>query len=344
MSGEFVMSFLQTCWEEGLSKEAAAELLQRQSVIHAGEQSPAWLEGYEKVAAMAPGGLLPLMRDGYFEKSALNGQTRKAVGSLLGGIKDTIFAGAGKVRSGVGSLVGKPKLNSKGAMTPSLVNRHPKSALAAGVGLGGVAVYGGSKLLSGGPSGDGTYVPSLPSGSYNPDESRKRLDSLVEDDSRGVYDHNKKFFNEGDRRRELEDAVARNDFNSGAAQVELTKMEADRASISSLRKRKFEELDSQANASAEKVKELNSYREKMEDHKKSWLYAPYRGYLKLTGRDPNTVYNDEIARAATEAGDVNSENYRINEMRRKMSDGITSGSSAARSPQQMQNDFFPSYN
>ena len=343
MSGEFVMSFLQTCWEEGLSKEAAAELLQRQSVIHTGEQSPAWLEGYEKVASMAPGGLLPLMRDGYLEKSG-GGRTLHALGDLAGGIKDLAVAGGRKLSSGVGSLVGKPKLNRKGVMTPSLVNRHPKSSLAAGIGLSGAAVYGGSKLLSGGPSGDGTYVPSMPSGSYNPDESRKRLDSLVEDDSRGVYDHNKKFFNEEGRRRELADAVARNDFNSGAAQTELSKMEADRASTSALRKQKFAELDTQANASAEKVKELNGYREKMEDHKKSWLYAPYRGYLKLTGRDPDTVYNDEIARAATEAGDVNSENYRINEMRRKMSDGITSGSAAARSPQQMQNDFFPSYN
>ncbi len=339
MSGEFVMSFLQTCWEEGLSKEAAAELLQRQSVIHTGEQSPAWLEGYEKVAAMAPGGLLPMARDGYFEKSAAGGfrQMGTALVDLLGGAKKAIqggYSGLSRAGHSANSVISKSKI----------LKKNPLATAAAAAGIGGAAVYGGSKLLGGPSGGPSSYVPSMPSGSYNADESKSRLDSLVDDDSRGVYDQNKKFFNEEGRRRELADAVARNDFNSGAAQVELTKMEADRASTTALRKKKFNELDTQANASEEKLKELNGYREKMEGHKTSMLYAPYRGYLRLTGRDPNEVYNDAIAQSATEAGNVASDNYRINEMRRKMSAGVVAGSAASRTPQQMQNDFFPSYN
>lgn len=336
MSGDFVMSFLQTCWEEGLSKEAAAELLQRQSVIHAGEQSPAWLEGYEKVAAMAPGGLLPMVRAGYFEKRALNGQIRKSLGGLLGGIKDTVVAGAGKVRGGANYV-------ADAARKSKAIKAHPLATAAAATSVGAAGMYGISKLMGGG-GGSGSFVPSMPSGSYTPESSAKIRDSLVNADSEGIYDHNKKFFNQEPRRRELADAVARNDFNSGAAQVELQKMEADRSSITALRQKKFGELDTQANASEEKLKELTSYRQKMEDHKTSPWLAPYRGFLRMTGRNPNTVYNDAIAQSANEAGNVATDNHRINEMRRKMSAGLTEGSAKSRTPQQMQNDFFPSYN
>jgi hypothetical protein len=338
MSGEFVMSFLQTCWEEGLSKEAAAELLQRQAVIHAGEQSPAWLEGYEKVAAMVPGGLRPLARQGYFEKSAappVRG-IRTALGHGYEAVKDLFTAS----RRGVKSTVRVPgNINQRMADLPAL-SKSPLPVALAGAGIGAAGIYAGSKLNGGG----GSFVPSMPSGSYTPESSAKIRDSLVAADSEGIYDHNKKFFNQEPRRRELSEAVARNDFNSGAAQVELQKMEQERASTSALRQKKFGELDTQANASEKKLKELNNYRQKMEDHKTSMLYAPYRGFLKLTGRDPNTVYNDAIAQSATEAGNVATDNYRINEMRRKMSAGITAGSAPSRTPQQMQNDFFPSYN
>ena len=312
-------------------------------MIHTGAQSVAWLEGYEKVAAMVPGGLLPMARDGYFEKSALNGQTRKALGSMLGGIKDTIVAGAGKIRSGASSVVGKAKPDATGAVAPPLVARHPRSAAAAGLGIGATGVYAASKLF-GDRDSTGSFVPGMASGTYTPESAAKIKDSLVAADSESVYDHNKKFFNQEPRRRELADAVARNDFNSGAAQVELSKMEADRASITALRQQKFGELDSRANASEEKLKELNTYRQKMEDHKTSPWLAPYRGFLRVTGRNPNTVYNDAIAQSANEAGNAATDNFRINEMRRKMSAGDTEGSTKSRTPQQMQNDFFPSYN
>jgi Spy/CpxP family protein refolding chaperone len=276
-----------------------------------------------------------MAREGYFEKSALNGQTRKAVGSLLGGLKDTIVAGAGKIRGGTNYV-------ADAARKSKALKAHPYAAAAAPLAVGAAGMYGVSKLF--GDSGGGSFVPSMPSGSYTPESAAKIRDSLVNADSEGIYDHNKKFFNQEPRRRELTDAVARNDFNSGAAQVELQKMEADRASTTALRQKKFGELDSQANASEEKLKELNTYRQKMEDHKTSPWLMPYRGFLRMTGRDPNTVYNDAIAQSANEAGNVATDNYRINEMRRKMTTGQTEGSAKSRTPQQMQNDFFPSYN
>lgn len=335
------MSFLTTCWNEGLSKEAAAELLQRQSVVCAGEQSPEWLEGYEKVAAMAPGGLRPLARAGYFEKQG--GRTLDGLVDVVGGIKDLVVRGGSKIKGVAGYVAGKSTTNATGVTVPPLVGRHPRLSAAAGVALGGAAVYGGSKLFGNG-GGNGSYVPSLPSGSYTPESSAKIRDALVDADSEGVYDQNKKFFNQEPRRRELAEAVARNDFNSGAAQVELHKMEAERASTAALRQKKFGELDTQANASASKLKELNSYRQKMEDHKTSALYAPYRTFLRMTGRNPDAVYNDAIAQSANEAGNVSTDNHRINSMRQKLSAGTPQGSAKSRTPQQMQNDFFPSYN
>jgi hypothetical protein len=336
MSGEFVMSFLQTCWNEGLSKEAAAELLQRQSVVAAGEQSPAWLEGYEKMAALVPGGLLPMARQGYFEKNALNGQTRKAVGSLLGGLKDNIVAGAGKIR-GAANTVGGAVQKSK------TIKAHPLWA-GAGVATAGAGLTYGANKMSGSPgSGDGLYVPSLGAGSYNPDNSSKIRESLVDGDSSAIYEHNKKFFNGDARREELRNAVNRNDYNSGAAQAELTKLEAERSEVANFRKSKFAELDNQANASSEKLKELNSYREKMEAHKKSPFW---RGLQRIKFNNPDKVYNEAIGQTAAEAGEVGTNNYRINQMRENMARGYTSGrpGKTSRSPQQMQNDFFPTYN
>ena len=334
MSGEFVMSFLQTCWEEGLSKEAAAELLQRQSVVHVGEQSAAWLEGYEKVAAMAPGALLPVARDGYFDKSAANGRAVKGLVDLLGGMKDSIAAGAGKIRSGANTVAGV-------ARKSKTIKAHPLAASATIAGVGGAAGMYGIPKFFGGPSSSGGYVPSVPSGSYSPETSAKIRDALVDGDSAGIYDHNKKFFGEAGRRAELADAVARNDFNSGAAQVELTKMDADRASTTALRKNKFAELDTQANASETKLKELNEYRTKMEGRKQSPFW---RGLHHITLQDPDKSYNDAIARTATDAGNVATDNHRINEMRRNMAAGYVSGPAKSRTPQQMQTDFYPSYN
>jgi hypothetical protein len=194
------------------------------------------------------------------------------------------------------------------------------------------------------PSGSGgLYVPSLGAGSYNPDNSHKVREALVDGDSSAIYEHNKKFFNGDARREELRNAVGRNDYNSGAAQAELTKLEAERAEVANFRKNKFAELDNQANASSDKLKELNSYRAKMEAHKQSPFW---RGLQRITRQNPDKVYNDAIERTAAESGDVGTTNYRINQMRENMARGYTSGrpGKTSRSPQQMQNDFFPTYN
>lgn len=338
MTGEFVMSFLKTCWEEGLSKEAAAELLQRQSVIHTGGQSPAWREGYEKVASMVPGGLLPLARPGYFEKSAAGGLRRsgKAVLDFFGGLKDTAVDSAKALRTGTGRV-------NTGLAKSKVVRKNPVAVGLAGAGLGGAALYGGSKLLSA-PAGGEYTVPSMAPGGYNPEESAKARDGLVASDSVGLYEHNKKYFGEEDRKRELQQAVDTHAVNSGAAQVELQRMNSDHASATAQRKKYFNRLDGEANASESKLKEIEAYKNKMQDHKTSLLYAPYRGYLRLTGRKPNDVYNDEIAKSEGQASDAATANYRINEQRRKLQAGLIGGAAKSRTPQEMQNDFFPAYN
>ena len=73
MTQQFVTAFLTACFEAGLSKEAAAELLQKESVDQELKARPAFAEGYLKQASLFPGQLRPILviNDGNeFEKAA----------------------------------------------------------------------------------------------------------------------------------------------------------------------------------------------------------------------------------------------------------------------------------
>ena len=49
MSQAFANAFITTCFEEGLSEDAAAALLQKESVDRIKRESPAWASGYDEV-------------------------------------------------------------------------------------------------------------------------------------------------------------------------------------------------------------------------------------------------------------------------------------------------------
>ena len=55
MTQRFVTAFLTTCFENGLSKEAAAQLLQRESLVQELDARPAFAVGYLAKVASFPG-------------------------------------------------------------------------------------------------------------------------------------------------------------------------------------------------------------------------------------------------------------------------------------------------
>jgi hypothetical protein len=323
MSDEFVMSFVATCMAEGLTKEATAELLQRQSVLHAGEQSPEWLEGYEKVASHVTGAMCPMVRSGYFEKSAGPGaqMARAGLSALWQGTKTglTSLAASPGVRKGVGI----------GA-----------ASIAGGYGVN----YLGNKVWGNAPDYD---VPTISPGGYGSATSDAAYKAELASKGVGIAAHNKEYFGEdgGARRRELEAGVAKRDGGAGMAQQELYDMDKKKQRATDARKSFLADSTNQSTTAKQKLAEIEAHRATMEDHKTSLMYAPYRGYLRMTGRKPDDVYNAEIVKATGRAGDVTRDMRVMDVDKQRMLHGWQGSEDAAPlSDNQMQQKFFQSYN
>lgn len=333
MSGEFVISFLSECMARGITKEAAAELLQRQSVLHAGESNPAWLEGYEKAAAIAPGALRPMFRDGYMEKKSAFPNARLAGDAIM----DLLRAGKGMVGSAGRELAGTGRSVVGGIRKRPLLGAAAAAAATAG------AAYGGYKLMGNGGGGD-YEVPYMPPGGYNPDTSAANYDAQLNQYSQGIFAHNKKFFGEEARRQELQAAVDSHAPGSDMALAELNKMKQDHSSASNVRQKYFDSLNQAGSKSEAKLKEIEAQQSKMESAKTDLWHAPYRGWLHMTGRNPEEYYDNERAKLEGGASAAANAKRLIDDQRNRLSNGTIESTAKSRTPAQMQADFFPAYN
>jgi len=97
LSPVFVESFIGQCHAAGLTKEAAAQLLQQQSVIHVSKVCPAFGEGFAKQASITPRGLQPIARPEWFTKQA-------------GGWGKALKYGIPALATGAGALWGGAKI------------------------------------------------------------------------------------------------------------------------------------------------------------------------------------------------------------------------------------------
>lgn len=323
MSDKFVMSFVSTCMAEGLTKEATAELLQRQSVVHAADGSAEWMEGYEKVARCVPGKLLPMVRSGYFEKSAgPSGQLiRAGLGSVWQGLK-----------TGIPAMLSRPGVRR-------------------GVGVGAAAVatgYGVNELGHKVWGADPEYsVPTMSPGGYSAAGDNAAYEAELASKGVGIAAHNKQYLgaDNGLRRKELEAGVARRDAGAGMAQQELFDMDKQDRRGTESRKAFFNDTNASQSSAKQRLAEIEEHRATMESHKTSPWYAPYRTYLRATGQNPEDVYNKSIADDTGRAGGVTRDLKVMDEDKRRMSVGWTgSNPTAPRNDDQLQQTFFQSYN
>ena len=295
MTPEFVMSFVRTCAEAGLTKEAAAELLQYQSVISQAEASPAFGEGFAKVASEVPGGLRPMYREGYMEKAALAAALRQ-----LGAHSGAAMRALGTVGAEAGKAIGRGALKVVGAQQgkfgvpgggPNWIRRNPMWAT--GLGVGGTAA-GALGLNAMRDPRHNFDVPYLPSSSYNPEESSRLYNSELDARSQGVADLNKRIDDSAQRVSVLENAVKEHGPQSQMAQAELNKLTKERDDARKAREKYISTLGDRSKQTGSMVHELEQKKRDIEARNTDWLHMPQRAWYRLTGRDPREEYNKKL--------------------------------------------------
>ena len=348
MTREFTASFLTTCFAAGLSKEAASQLLQKESVDQVKtRRGPAWAAGYEKAASEIPGQLRPvLFGEGGLEKSA--GVRLDLIRKALGGIRQA-FGGAlglgGQAVRDAGKAIGKvvgPR------NTNSFVSKHPFTSLVAGTAVGGLGALGvnrhinGDDLSSVAPP-DPFYGPS----GYNSGRAKDRRESRYNADyGPGIAEDNKNHFGSHGRRKELEKALADGAIAPGGAAYRELK-ELNRSHADSLKQRgaHYKQLDALDDYHRDKLERIKERTGDWEDSRTSIWGLPRRTWEKVWGRDPEDFYDDKIsnlydhAQASQLAVDL------ANDRRRGLYTGNTSGKLYNDTPTapDLQNKFFPSY-
>lgn len=341
LSSEFVFAFVSSCYDAGLTKEAAAELLQFESIRLHDNHNPGFLEGYVAVAGA------PALHAVDFEKSAgplaRLGRIAKGVGSLAGeglglvgdavksvGRAGTRFIGPARPRT-----AGGPKI-------PSFVQRHPVSSFIGGTATAGGLSYGLHQLAKDESGGGVPSVPYLPPGGYDPTEAAKSYDTQLDAHSRGIADVNKRFNQSNDRRKVLADAVARGDAGSQMAAAELAALDRERSTAEGQRTRFIGDLDRTGAATEKKLQQLQQRRNKLESAKTSWSGLPRRMWYNFNGNgmDADTEINNEIERAQSGIAGATTNARLINDQRRRATNGYV-GTSARRDNKQIQRDFFP---
>ncbi len=332
MSPAFTEAFVSKCLEAGLSKAATAALLSRQSVIVAGERSPAFAAGYEKVASIVDGGLIPRVTDGFFLKQAI----AVPAGTLRGGLKQ-LLQGA----KGVGKGVSDVYKGTIGRITPppgtakSLIRKHPVSAFATGV-AGTAAGAAGLNHMFGGAGIPDT--PYLPAGGYNPEEAEKMRTLNRDAISRGVYDVNSKANQSSNRRAVLQAAVDSHDVNSGKALQELKQMDRDSAEGQYQQQQYGDRLTQDHESMEGKLKAMEARKKSVAGQRHAWWRAP----LRWTGLEDRGTY-DRRELAAEDAASRAAENLRLNEHAGNLlRNGATGQNPPPSAPSQATN-FFPTY-
>lgn len=345
MTQEFVEAFITECFKHGISKEAAAALLVRESVSKACAESPGFAEGYTKVASRLPSGLQPRFTSDFLEKSAVPGP------GFLGRLK-AIGSGFGQGFKNLGGLIfkdpalaanrGAKRVNT-GMAHRQFITNNPLPVAVGAASLGGGLAYGAHKMFGQGSDlspGDFLYMPP---GGYNPSESSKYFDNLLDQHSKGIADLNTRYHGSAERRKQLQEAVDNNLPNSDMALAELRKLEMKRAIAGKQRDQYLDSIDRSGAASAAKLKEIEERQNKMEKAKTSIWRMPQRAWLRLTGRKPDAYFDNEVNQLES-AASRNQTNLKLREEeRRRIVNGYVGGSTKSQTPSEMQQRFFPTY-
>lgn len=288
----FVTSFLTTCFDNGLTKEAAAALLQKESADQVRRARPAFAAGYDKIMNDLPGGANPMLVANGMEKAA--GPKLDQVMKILRGIKGTIGGVAG-LGGEVAHDVSRAGSKMIGPRNPnSFLNRHPFAAFTGGAALAGGGTYGLTKWLgrdnSLTPYGADPFLP--PSG-YSPELYKKRYDSALYDTyGPGIAAHNREYFGTSGRRKELEKAVAegRGGYD---AYLDLQRLNREHEEATRARESHLQGLKSTEHSNRDLLSRIRERQQDLERQRTAWWAAPKRWWTQLRG---GNLFDSDISK------------------------------------------------
>jgi hypothetical protein len=293
LSQEFVVSFLTVCFDEGLSKEAAAELLQRETLDQEFAERPAFAQGYLAVASQVPGQMRPL-RAGYegMEKMAARGKVGQGLITLgkslfwdaPKALGDVITGSGSAVRTGVGKVKASPTLR-----------RRPFEAVLGASALTGAGVYGVNRWANrDNVPGPARTSPFFSPGGYSPQSYQDNYDAQLDSYKPGIHSHNKDHFGTEKRRTELEKAVAEGK-GGDAAYLELQQLNRGHATSTKARKQHLDSLEGNQNYNRQLVDQIAKRTQSLENQRTAWWAAPRRAWARMKGEKPQDYFDQKIA-------------------------------------------------
>lgn len=297
MHRSFVTAFVSTCADAGLSQEATARLLQKESADQARRDRPAFGAGFDKVASEFPGFMRCELRYGDMEKSAGRFQNIRdmisGLGTMFRGAAGVVGTGLKGVRTGVRTTVGPAGSNSWLQRNPL-----PVALGMTGLGVGGALALNSAwrrrndgDLTMGGMAGDPFYSPS----GYDPQEYDRRFkERLYNDYGPGIASLNEASMKDSKRRRELEEAV-KNNRGGGAAWQELQEIDARRRKSEEEISRYYGVLDRRQQQAGDILGSIGERQKKLESRRDSPVWGWWRGAQRIVGIDPERKYNERIA-------------------------------------------------
>jgi hypothetical protein len=332
-SREFVVSFLTVCFDEGLSKEAAAELLQRETVDQELADRPAFASGYLAVTNAVPGQMRPL-RAGFEKRAAA---PPPGVMQSLGYLGRALFGKGQTAVKGVGTGVRKVR-------DSPFLQKHPFASALGASAVTGAGVLGAKSWMD----RDKSLMPHRPTpffspSGYSPTAYKDRYESELESYTPGIYSHNKDYFGTAHRRKELETAIAEGKGGEDAY-LELQRLNRDRASDQSARTRHLDSLEGYQAENRELVDRIAARTQQLENRRESWWGAPERAWLSITGRDPQAYYDQKIGELQGSRTKAQMEADLAADRQRLLWAGTTEKQTAKQpTPQEIQQRFFQQF-
>ena len=355
MTQRFVTAFLTTCFENGLSKEAAAQLLQRESLVQELDARPAFAVGYLAKVASFPGQMRAMLspRDlSELQKSAARRppkigafkQMGEGIKGVFGGASRAAAAAPAAIGRGAGYVVGKPR------NTTSLMSRYPRTSTVTGLGLAG----GGYKWWNRDDAlgGDSLADPFLPPGITSEDAYEKKYEAELGLHEPSIFGMNKSRGGYTAEVARLRDAIA-SGRGGESAYYQLRELERAREGSDKKFDETTEQLDKKLKHSNDMMERIATRKADLENQRTAW-WAPltrwgaaaregdWRGPFASSGAVQRGMdhkigpLQDNLARHQMIA--------RLAKDRARMLRGDATGrNSPPRSGQQLTRDFFPTY-
>jgi len=354
MTQRFVTAFLTTCFENGLSKEAAAQLLQRESLDQELDARPAFAVGYLAKVASFPGQMRAMLspRDlSELQKSAARPPNIGAFRQMWEGVKNVFGGGARVVAStpkaigrGAGYVIGTPK------NTTSLMSRYPRtSALVALGGAGGAYKWWNrDDMMTGGYGADSF----LPPGGLSSSEYEKMYANRLGEHEPGIFDMNKNRDSSVARAAKLREAIAEG-RGGGNAYYDLKELERSNTSNGKKFSDTVDRLDMQEDHSRGMMDQIANRKADLENQRTAWWAAPRRWAAAASEGDWRGPFADSgaVQRGMDRRIGPLQESLARHELNSRLSrdsakllrGGATGRTHPPRSGEQLTRDFFPTY-